>query len=54
MQILGPADRLIGLVVLGKSDLDLFDQLGLGHLRIGVAARDIGIGLVAAQIELAP
>ena len=54
MQILCRADRLVGLVILGEGDLDLLDELGLGHARIGAAAGDVGIGLVAPQVQLAP
>ena len=54
MQILGRADRLVGLVILGEGDLDLLDKLGLGYARIGAAPRDIGTGLVAPQAQLAP
>jgi len=39
---------------LRKRDLDLFDELGLGRARIGLTARDVGAGLVASQVALAP
>jgi hypothetical protein len=40
MQILGRADRLVGLVILSEGDLDLLDQLGPGDAGIRLGPRD--------------
>ena len=54
MQVLGRADRLVGLVILGESDLDLLDELGLGHAGIGLGSCDFGTGLRTFEIAFAP